>query len=189
MITDVLVSRTEGDITIRTATEADRDAYIEFQINTDLMKEVQKAGEEENVDLAEIIWGERYKTDCIMFVIIENTSGAIIGFCEIEHLQTNEPTLGIDIAPPFRKKGYGTSAAKAMLALGWELFNHDYFLWELDQENHASRRIALKLGGQRLENRQVIPDRVIKMMQDAGIEFSEAFDPTVERYKIERPKN
>jgi len=189
MKTDLIITRTEGDITIHTATIADRARYVELELQGDLMKQVAEVGKTKGVDLEEIIWDERYKTDCIMFAIVENESGITIGFCEIEHISTDEPTLGISLEESYRGKGYGYSAAKAMIAEGWKIFDHDYFVWEVDKENEASKKLAVKLGGQLINHRCVLPEHILKMMRESGMDINiEDYPNSVERYKIERPR-
>ena len=92
MITDILITRSEGDISIRTATEADKDKYIALEMDDDLIQSLVKVGAEKDIDVRGIIWNERFESDCIMFAIVENSSGQTVGFCEIEHISSEEPT-------------------------------------------------------------------------------------------------
>ena len=188
MITDILINRTEGDVSIHTATEADKEDYIALELDGEMLQSLIKVGADKKIDMRAIIWDERYNSDCIMFAIVENASGKTVGFCEIEHTKTDEPTIGITIAEGYRGKGYGYLSAKMMIEEGWKIFNHPYFIWEVEQENTASKKLAIKLGGQLVNNRCVLPENMIKVMRENGIEInSEDFPDSVERYKIERP--
>jgi predicted acetyltransferase len=188
MITDILISRTEGNICIHTATEADKDDYVALELGDDILKSLLKVGVEKEIDVPGIIWNERYESDCIMFAIVELSSGKTVGFCEIEHLSSSEPTIGIMLAEVYRGKGYGYLAAKMMIEEGWRLFNFPYFIWELIQDNIASKKLVLKLGGKLINHRCVLPDHVIKVMRENGIEVNpNDYPDSVERYKIDRP--
>lgn len=75
-----------------------------------------------------------------------------------------------------------------MIESGWQIFDSPYFVWEVDNDNLPSKRLALKLGGELINNRRSISDKIFKMMQDSGLEISEEdFPESVERYKICRP--
>ena len=101
MITDIIVNRIEGNISIQTATEAVKDDYVAFEMNGEFWQSLAEAGQDNGIDVSSVIWNDRYNMDCIMFSIVENESHKIIGFCEIEHLST-EPTIGITIADGYR---------------------------------------------------------------------------------------
>ena len=189
MIIDKLITRTEGNICIHTATEADRDDYISMELDGEWMKSFLKVSAAREIDVCEIIWKERYESDCIMFAIVECSSEKTVGFCEIEHIASSEPTIGIMLTEAYRGKGYGYLAAKMMIEEGWKLFDHPYFIWEVEQDNIASKKLVLKLGGELFNKRCVLPDHVVNVMREKGIEINqEDFPNSVERYKIERPK-
>ena len=188
MITDILICRTEGNICIHTATEADKSDYIAFVSDTSLMNSLQKAFSDKGIDIGEIIWKERYDSDCIMFAIIEISTEKTVGFCEIEHIYSDEPTIGITLAENCRGKGYGYLAAKMMIEEGWKIFMHPYFIWELDRENIASRKLVLKLGGKFVNTRCALSEYVIKVMRENDLDINaDNYSDSVERYKIERP--
>ena len=188
MITDISITRSEDNIRIHTATEMDKDDYIALELDGELLESLIQVGAEKEIDVRAIIWNERYEMDCIMFAIVEISSEKTIGFCEIEHVSTDEPTIGITLAQNYRGKGYGYLAAKMMIEEGWKIFNHPYFVWEVMQDNIASRKLVLKLGGKLISKRCVLPDNVIKVMRENGIEVNpNEYPDSVERYKIERP--
>ncbi len=188
MITDILITRTEGNVSIHTATIACKDDYVALELSEKLTEPLFIEGEKMGIDVREIIWNERYKSECIMFAIVENSSGKTIGFCEIDHVLSEEPTIGIKLAEDYRGKGYGFLSAKMMIEEGWKIFDHPYFVWELEQENTVSRQLILKLGGKLLNNRCTLSGSMIKALQENGIEVNlEGLPKSIERYVIERP--
>ena len=189
MITDILVFRTLGNVSIRTATIAHKDDYIAHELSDRLTESLFEEAKKKGIDVREIIWDERYKSDCIMFEISENDSGKTIGFCEINHILSEEPTIGIKLAAEYRGKGYGFLAAKMMIEEGWKIFDHPYFVWELEQENTASRKLILKLGGRLIDSRCALSESMIQVLRENGIEFdSKELPNSIERYAIERPR-
>ena len=188
MITNIPINRSEDNISIHTATELDKEEYVAFELAGELLQSLIKTGVDKEIDIQGTIWNERYKSDCIMFAIVENSSGKTIGFCEIEHVSSYEPTIGITLAKDYRRKGYGYLAAKMMIEEGWKVFAHPYFIWELEQDNTASKKLVLKLGGKLVENHCILPDHMIKAMCENGIEVDpNIYTDSVERYKIDRP--
>lgn len=195
MITDLIITRAEREITIRTATISDKERYVELELEKALGRALAKAQEILGNDPIEYIWNERYNMDCIMFAIVENKSGTTIGFCGIENISTNEPTLFISLGEQYQGKGYGYFATKAMLLEGWKIFEHDYFIWEVLQNNIASKKLAMKLGGRLINLRNYFSENAIELMKE-NEEFlkkhkinidPEDYANSVERYKIERP--
>ena len=153
------------------------------------MQSVAEEGQTQGVDIEEMIWNERYAMECIMFVIVENESGKTIGFCELENISTDEPTIGIDISKEYRGKGYGYLAAKAMIEECWKIFPHQYFIWEARKENIASKKLVIKLGGVLINHRASLRGDVLDLLKENGFEaFSSDLDLAIERYKITRPK-
>ena len=190
MITNILISRTDGKVTIHTATEADKNDYLTIASYDESVRLLFKIGKEKKLDINEILWKDRYERDCIMFAIVENESGKTIGFCEIENISKTEPTIGISIDPNYQRKGYGYAAAKMMIEEGWKIFDHTYFMWEVEQDNIPSRKLALKLGGKRQENRRLFEDCMLQVMEEKGVSLPpECFENSIERYAIERPTN
>lgn len=189
MITDIQIKRSTDNITIRTATEADRTKYVQFELEESIMNRLRSASHELGIDTDEIIWSERVKLDGLLFAIEENQSKEVIGFCSIDSPKSNDPTLGIRICQAKQGKGYGYTAAKIMVELGWTIFPHDHFWWEVHQENEASKRIAVKLGGVYSGNRNLIPKDTLERMHSVGLEIaSEMLADSIERYKICRPE-
>lgn len=189
MITDILIDRLEENIRIRTATQADKEDYIALMLRDSVFQKFEKIDVAKEIDLRSIIWNERYNNDCIMFAIVENISEKTIGFCEIENVSTDEPTIGITLFEDFHGKGYGYLAAKMMVEEGWKLFHHPYFIWEVEQDNIPSKKLAVKLGGRLINRRCILSEQMINIMREKGIEVKpEDFPNSVERYKIERPK-
>ena len=188
MITNIQVLKFADGISIRTATETDKDAYVSIKLEEEIGPSLVAEGMKQGIDIYGLIWNSVCNSDCILFVIVEESTGKNIGFSEINRVSSNEPTIGITLASEFRGKGYGYTAAKMTIEEGWNLFDHPYFVWELEKENTASRKLVLKLGGQRMNNRCVFSENVIKMMKEKGIDVTtQCFSDTIECYKIERP--
>lgn len=101
MITNISIIKSEGNISIHTVKEEDKENYIAFELKGDLIDHLRKLSDMQGIDVREIIWEERYNSDCIMFAIVENEINETIGFCEIENLTSSEPTIGITLAEEY----------------------------------------------------------------------------------------
>ena len=89
----------------------------------------------------------------------------------------------------YRGKGYGYLAAKMMIEAGWEILEHPYFVWEVHQDNEVSKKLVKKLGGKVINKRCAIPEYMLKVLQEGGMDIrAEDFPESIERYKLERPK-
>ena len=160
MITDIMVHRTEGDISIRTMTEqdqADYSATMDFRLNG------------------------------IAFTIIENCSGKAIGFCEITLPPPFDPTVFVLIDPAYRGKGYGYLATKMAIEECWKIFDHPYYILECKDFNVAGKRIAEKLGGEFIAKDFTILDALAQYICEPDGENLVQHPACSVRYKLERP--
>ena len=189
MFIDHSIVRDAENIIIRTVTEADKEEYISLQFDDNLLNSFAQAGEIVSVDVREIFWKERYESDSILFSIVEKDTGCIAGFCEIDHISEDEPTIGITLLDKYRGRGYGYLAAKMMIEAGWEILEHPYFVWEVHQDNEPSKRLVEKLGGKLINRRCAIPEYMLKVLQEGGMDIqAKDFPESIERYRLERPK-
>lgn len=160
MMTDIMVHRTEGDISIRTMTERDQADYfaaIDFRLNG------------------------------IAFTIIENCSGKAIGFCEITLPPPVDPTVFVLIDPAYRGKGYGYLATKMAIEECWKIFDHPYYILECKDFNVAGKRIAEKLGGKFLAKSISFVDVFTQYILEPDCEDPVLHATPSVRYTIERP--
>ncbi len=188
MIIDKPIALTEGPITIRTITEADKYAFADIVLGRDIMKPFAKNNETVANSIRDIVWEDRQISDSISFLIVENDSKAEIGICEIHRLESSEPLISITIDDSYHNKGYGYLASKMMLEECWKIFDNPFFVWEVEKENIPSKRLAVKLGGKLTETFCTRQKDTPEVAQKSELEASsEGLTKTIEKYVIERP--
>lgn len=187
MIKDFYVNRKEGAITIYTATPFDKEKYFYIQTKGEYANLLQE-GYEKGIDLIDFFWKEIYKENNLLFMIVENKSGRNVGYCTIEGINNSEPTIGVSLIKEFWGKGYGYLAAKAMIEESWKILNHPYYVWEVNKDNIASKKIAIKLGGKFIGYKPNFSTEQLRMLKEHGLKPTTTETSNIERYKITRPK-
>lgn len=87
-----------------------------------------------------------------LFSVIHKRDGVLIGDCGLEHRVVEEQPaieLGYDLHSAYWQQGLATEAARAVCEYGWEVLKLPALISLIRQGNHASRRVAEKLGMQR----------------------------------------
>ena len=80
-----------------------------------------------------------------MWSVVEKASGKCVGRAGVE-LQAGDLCLGYAMLPQFRHRGYATEACKAILAYCWECEYGEQVHVKIDEDNEASKKVAVKLG-------------------------------------------
>ena len=84
-----------------------------------------------------------------MWVVIEKKSHEMIGragFGIADYLDFSEIDLGYLIGKPYRRRGYGEEACRAVLAYGRQVLEFPRVSAYIDGKNQSSRRLIEKLG-------------------------------------------
>lgn len=90
--------------------------------------------------------------------IVESASGAMVGGCGLwwpEGYPRSELTWWI--APAFRRLGYAREASVAAIRFAYEVLGWDLVETHMNDENHAARALAERLGGTVMV-REIFPD-------------------------------
>jgi RimJ/RimL family protein N-acetyltransferase len=84
--------------------------------------------------------------------------GEVVGGCDLDDLDTDEPDLGYWVAAPARRRGHATRAAR--LLLDWAVQNVDAskILLVVEPDNVASIAVATALGFRRVPDRHEVED-------------------------------
>ena len=150
---------TDGVVTLRRWTTADVDALTEIWQDGELQ---QRFGVEPPVTTASIgayVAGvdARWRDGCqiSLAVVID---GEIVGGCDLDDLDTDEPDLGYWTAAAHRRRGLATRVAAVLL--DWAVAHLDAGAIRLivEADNVASIAIAQRLGFRRLADLEVVED-------------------------------
>lgn len=87
-----------------------------------------------------------------VWVLIENKSSALAGYCMLRHFKDTHPSLenqielGYIIDKPFWVNGYATEAAFACIQVGFEKYHFSRILSTILPENTNSQNVVRKAG-------------------------------------------
>ena len=91
-----------------------------------------------------------------VYAITSADSGSFMGICGLheDHARYDLPFLGYWLGEPYWGKGYATEASRAMVDLYFKVTAREELLVSCRTDNHASRRIIAKCGGEFWKNGQ-----------------------------------
>ena len=75
-----------------------------------------------------------------------------------------------------------------MIEESWKILNHPYYVWEVNKDNIASKKIAIKLGGEFIGYKPNFSTEQLRMLKEHGLKPTTTETSNIERYKITRPK-
>jgi RimJ/RimL family protein N-acetyltransferase len=84
--------------------------------------------------------------------------GIVVGGCELDDVDTQEPDLGYWVAAPERGRGYATRAARLLVDWATALLPGTALQLVVEADNPASITVAERLGFRRVCGRTVIED-------------------------------
>ena len=87
------------------------------------------------------------------FVIRARTDWQCLGIAALHAMQTKHPELGIWVRADSQGKGFGKEAVTAVVRWASKELRPDYFEYPVAEQNLASGRIAVSLGGSIQEHR------------------------------------
>ena len=168
----------QGRLIIRQISEKDYSAYYEMQYSRSFIQKFFEYG------FVREVWEKEKEGHLLIFTIIEKCSNEICGFCQLKHMDTPTPELGIDIIDEFMGNGYAQEAIWLLISHAKLYYNVDYFIWEAEKDNLISCHIAEKLGGKLIKEKPLLPDSFITFGKDKGILTSDEDISYVCVYKI-----
>lgn len=86
------------------------------------------------------------KTGYGRWATIRKSDGAWIGWCGIKQHEDGKVDLGYRLHQIYWNQGYATEAARLSIELAKNEYRLDQLILEANKDNHASRRVAEKLG-------------------------------------------
>ncbi|MEY8376302.1 GNAT family N-acetyltransferase [Lachnospiraceae bacterium 56-18] len=133
----------------------------------------------------QVIWKEVNAANGLACAIIEKSTGEICGFCQLKHMDTPAPEVGIDIRDGYMGKGYAQEAVKLLMIYTSKNYNVDYFVWKAKKANSISRHIAEKQGGVLISEEPTMEQWIIDYGMEKGV-LKEEDISYICTYRIER---
>lgn len=119
------------------------------------------------------------------FAIIERSTGNISGFCMINEVNTDHPSLGIDMLDDYTGRGYAQAAIKLLIQYAFDNYSMDALLWKADRKNMISRHIAEKMGGILIKEEPTLSQDMVDLGIRVGA-FKEEDINYICTYRVER---
>lgn len=121
-------------------------------------------------------WIEEYvackRNDIERFLIVEKKTLQGCGYINLDYECPEMPGVDIAILKKYQRKGYASEAAQLLLKKTFEKDTVKSIIWNVFSSNTASCKIAEKLGGVIVKERNLIVDT----MREAGFNMDEIDD-------------
>jgi RimJ/RimL family protein N-acetyltransferase len=150
---------TDGVITLRPWSEGDIPALTEIWQDGELQRRFGVAPPVTTESITAYVEGVgRRWRDGAQIALAITTGDIVVGGCDLDDLDTDEPDLGYWVAAPRRGQGHAGRAGR--LALEWARVNleADAVLLVVERDNAASIAVAAGLGFRRIPERVIVED-------------------------------
>lgn len=104
------------------------------------------------------------------YLIAEKVSLQGVGFIELDYSNLEMPEVDIAVLEEYQGKGYAFEASKILFVNVFENESVECIVWNAFRSNKASCRIAEKLGGKVVEEKNL----VVEAIQAAGLKVNSA---------------
>lgn len=138
---DGVFARTKR-LVLRAPTRDDLPAYIETFIKG--LREEYLRDDKSGARLRERYWEDVSSESSLFCTVVEGRE--VYGFCSIENLDEDPSEIGVRLLPPYRGRGIGTEAVRALMQKVQRVAEPTAFVAKIDSDNTASQRLFRKLG-------------------------------------------
>lgn len=159
-----------SSISLYPMNDENRDLYLDIYKVASNFSELYETSENLWKAMSEPIGTEQDKT--VRYLISIKDTRAVCGFINYD-IEDGITSIDIAIAEEYRQQGYGYDAAKSLCNYLLSNVNIDCVYWFAMPNNKPSIRIAEKLGGERIEDRNILAEA---MANSFGREASEYAD-------------
>lgn len=123
-----------------------------------------------------LAWDELLSEDHLTCSILQKSTEAFCGFCQLQRIFSNIPELGIDLLPEYHKKGVAAEVLSPFLTQAKKLLKNDYFYSKIQKTNIPSQKLAEKIGGVCIGTKSLLPkDFPSELAAFAETEFPDLF--------------
>lgn len=123
-----------------------------------------------------LAWEDLQQEDHLTCSILAKDTRAFCGFCQLQWVFSPTPELGIDLLPECQKQGIAAEVLPVFLDQAKKLLPIDYFYSKIKKNNIPSQRLAEKIGGICVGNKNLLPENFpSEMTAFAEKEFPDLF--------------
>ena len=127
----------------------DRELQLRFDVEAPVTRDAVSA----YVDGVHARWRDGLQIS--LAIVVE---GALVGGCDLDHLDTDRPDLGYWLAPDARGRGDATRAGKLILELAEDQLGCSSVCLEVEADNARSIAVAERLGFTRARGAERVHD-------------------------------
>ena len=108
---------------------------------------------------APLVWDELMSEDDLLTCsILQKDTGAFCGFCQLQWVFSATPELGIDLLPACQHSGIAGEVLPQFLSHAKTILKNDYFYSKIKKYNIPSQKLAKKIGGICIGEKNLLPD-------------------------------
>ncbi|HIT89166.1 MAG TPA: GNAT family N-acetyltransferase [Candidatus Merdenecus merdavium] len=146
--------------------ENDFDDYL--KVLKDIMPKAMQKGELKQyfIQGAKESYKDMFQCNQLSIGIWNRNNLDFCGYCILKHIDTKTPEIGIDLRKKYRRKHIGLESLTEILTFAKDNYEVDHFIYAVDLENVASKKLAERLGGIRKEIRNTLPENIVKLMNE-----------------------
>lgn len=108
----------------------------------------------------------------VRYIVYAKDADAVCGFINYD-LEDDVPSIDIAIAPEYRNNGYGYGAAKILCEHLLSQTGINSVYWHAMPNNTASIRIAEKLGGVQIDDRNILAEAMSNLFGKSESEYAD----------------
>ena len=107
---------------------------------------------------APLVWDDLMSEDDLLTCsILQHDTGVFCGFCQLQHIFSSAPELGIDLLPIYQHSGIAAEVLPLFLAQAKKLLQNDHFYSKIKKANIPSQKLAEKIGGICIGEKNLLP--------------------------------
>ncbi|MBR4283892.1 MAG: GNAT family N-acetyltransferase [Anaerotignum sp.] len=107
---------------------------------------------------APLVWADLISEDDLLTCsILQRDTGVFCGFCQLQHIFSATPELGIDLLPAYQHSGIAAEILPLFLVQAKKILQNEYFYSKIKKANIPSQKLAEKIGGIYIGEKNLLP--------------------------------
>ena len=107
---------------------------------------------------APLVWDDlMFEEELLTCSILQRDTGVFCGFCQLQQVFSATPELGIDLLEEYQHSGIAVEVLPLFLAQAKKLLQNDHFYSKIKKSNIPSQKLAKKIGGICIGEKNLLP--------------------------------